>query len=383
MRHRYIVVLFCALSAACSGDVLGPVAEPPAIAPSAGFASNSVFVVSSERTTQSLAVLSMNALTGEVGLLPASPAQVGITVGDAETLAADPARRRVFFGSNETGDIAVLDIDPTGRAVPVGGSPFLAERTGVSVIKVSPSGDSIYVGYHDENILSRYAVSPSGVLTLAQTISTVPNVHVETMLLVGDVLYVGFLGPAIVGFRIDAAGAFAMGGGGGPVVAASITTNLRPDYLVVNGGTLYCSLANDASVDAMTIETDGSLTRLPGAPYAFPGMGLFELIKVQPGGGFIAVGGERPSASVGLYTVNGDGSLAPAGPPLVMHDRKGGPEGMAFSADGTFLYVCDHVGEGLYVFEVVGSTLTWAATPRYVLPGRQIDVLRLDLPVGP
>ena len=111
-------------------------------------------------------------------------------------------------------------------------------------------------------------------------------------------------------------------------------------------------------------------------------MAQFELISVQPGGAHIAVGAEFPTASVGLYAVNGDGSLTPAGAPFVLHDRGGGPEGMAFSADGRFMFVCDHVGIGIYVFEIIGSQIAYAATPRYFLPGRPVDVMRLDLSVN-
>ena len=83
------------------------------------------------------------------------------------------------------------------------------------------------------------------------------------------------------------------------------------------------------------------------------------------------------------YTVNSDGTLTPAGDALILHDHKGGLEGMFFSADGSFLFVCDHIGQGLYVFEITGSTIGFAATPRYELPSRQIDVLRLDVAVSP
>ena len=383
-RSSLVSLLFFAVGCSGSGGPQGPVADPPAAAPLAGFASGSILVVSSEATAQSLAVLSLDAATGEVGLLPGSPADLGVPITDAETLAADPSQRRVFFGSNTNGRIAVFELDAMGTPVPVAGSPFSAERTGVSVIKASATGSTIYVGYHFENIISRYDVGAAGALTLAQTISTGANRHVETMILIGDVLYIGFESTSrIVGYQIDGLEAFATDAQGVPTAVADVATNQRPDFLATIGDKLYCSLAQDSSIDAFTVESDGSLTRLAGAPYAFPGIGLFELIAIQPGGNLIAVGGERPSAAMGLYAVNADGSLTPAGAPFVIHNRKGGPEGLVFSADGRFLYVCDHVGQGLYVFDVSGGFLNAAATPRYALPGRQIDVIRLDLAVSP
>ena len=378
MRIPLYVFCLC-VAVGCSSDAEGPVALPQSLPPLEPFDSDTVLVVSSEETDRSLALLSLDTATGELGLLPGSPVVSGVSIGDAETLAADPSRRRIFFGSDKGDGIAVLDLDATGRAVPVAGSPFMAEQFAVSVIQASPDNDTIYVGYHATNALSRYDVAADGTLTLAQSISTGTDGHVETMLLVGDVLYVGFKSSSrIVGYRLDGSGAFV-----GGAVAAAVVTNARPDYLRSIADRLYCSLADDGSIDAFDIEADGSLTRLAGAPYEFPGMGVFELIAVQPGGARIAVGAEAPSAAVGIYTVNPDGSLAPAGEPLVLHDRRGGPEGMAFSADGRFLFVCDHIGIGLYVLELNGDLLEFAPTPRYLLPGRQIDVVRLELVVVP
>jgi hypothetical protein len=51
-------------------------------------------------------------------------------------------------------------------------------------------------------------------------------------------------------------------------------------------------------------------------------------------------GAEAPTAAVALYAVNADGSLTPissnppSGDPLVLHDRRGGPEGITFSPAG-------------------------------------------------
>ncbi|MHC4450287.1 MAG: lactonase family protein [Planctomycetota bacterium] len=374
------IALILALSAiACSGGggEPGPVANPPAVSPLPGFATDRILVVASERAAQNLAVLSVDAATGSLGLLPGSPIDLGVPLDDAETLAADSARRRLFFGSSINGAIAVADVDASGRPIPVAGSPFAAELPGVSVIKLNAAGDAIYVGYHDAALISRYTVAANGTLTLAQSFPTGANRHIETMLLRGDTLHVGFAESSnIVGYRLDAQGVLG-------IEVYSLTTNARPDFLLELGSRIYCSLANDASVDAFDVEVDGSLTRLAGAPYAFAGIAQFELIAAQPGGAHIAVGAEAPSAAIGLYVVQADGSLTPAGAPVVLHDRRGGPEGLTFSADGRFLYVCDHIGEGLYVFELTLSGMAPANPPRYELPGRQIDVLRLDWVVTP
>ena len=93
MRAPFCLWILC-VAVSCSSDAEGPVPLPQALPPLAPFASDTILVVSSEQTAESLAVLALDTATGEVGLLPGSPAITGVTIGDAETLAADPTRRR-------------------------------------------------------------------------------------------------------------------------------------------------------------------------------------------------------------------------------------------------------------------------------------------------
>ena len=314
------------LLAACSSSD-GPVADPPAVDPFAAFASDQIFVVATELTAQSFHVLSHDTADGRLGLLPGSPADVGIRIGDVETLAADPNLRRVFFGSNVSGEVASVTLSASGSPEPAPGSPFAAQHVGISVVKASATGSSLYVGYQNESTLTRMAVAADGSLSVAQSVSAAPQSHVETMLRVEDVLYVGFKnGSRIVGYRLDG-DAFVVLPDGTPEVVTDVAVNERPDYLVVSGTTLYASLADDGSVDAFSIEGDGALTRLAGAPYAFPGITQFELIAIQPGGNLLAVGAEKPTAAMALYTIETDGSLTPRGVPFILHERIGGPGG--------------------------------------------------------
>ena len=84
-----------------------------------------------------------------------------------------------------------------------------------------------------------------------------------------------------------------------------------------------------------------------------------------------------------FYALRYDRSLTPEAQPLRLSGEVGGPEGMAFTADGRFLYVCDHIVGGLFVIDVGDGTLHLSTPGRIDLPGKQIDVVRMDIAVIP
>ena len=110
MRAIFVLALF---AVGCGGggddDQSGPVADPQAVSPVPGFATDEILVVASEANDRSLALLSIDPASGTLGYLPGSPIDLGVSISDVESLAADGARRRLFFGSDLTGAIAVAE----------------------------------------------------------------------------------------------------------------------------------------------------------------------------------------------------------------------------------------------------------------------------------
>ncbi len=387
-RGSWLAALLLAVAAAagCRDSSRGAPFPAPGGLLASPVSATSVLIVTSEGTPLSIALLGLDPATGLLTLDDDSPRDIGAPIGDVETLAFDPARRRIFMGSDQAGRIAVVTVTAQGRLDPVPGSPFLAERARPSSLTLSADATVLWVGYELEFVISAYAVDPaSGAITpIAGSpfpTGAGPNVgtHVEHIMRSGDLLFAACRDTSnICLLRIDAAtGALAPTG-------TAVTTNVRPDYLREIGDRLYCSLSGDGSVDAFDVDRAApTLTRLAGAPYKFPGIGIYEHIEVHPGGALIAVGSELPAA-VALYAVNpADGTLAPTGAALVLHPGQGGPEGMEWSPDGRFLYVASHVNEpGVYAFELAGGALQPASPARYVLPGRQIDLLLAPLPIS-
>lgn len=334
--------------------------------------------VSSRNTAGTLSLLSINQTTGELGLLPGFPQDVGTPIADAETLAVDAFNRRVYLASNLNGKISVSDIDLAGRATPIAGSPFDSDAISPTVLSLGPNRDVLYVGYADENFISILSVDPAtGAIGAPLSAPLVINGRsIETMKPLGDLLYVFCRDSSnILCFRIEPSGLLT-------TLPVNVTLPSRPDFADFIGNRLYVSTAGSEFEGFDLDPNTGDLTRIAGSPWVFPGLDRYELIRAHPSGNFIAAGAEDP-ANVGLLEVNPtDGTLTLVNV-LNLTSNIGGPEGIFWEPSGRFLYVADHIGEGLFVFELVNGRLQPAATPRYRLPGGQIDIDISAMSVNP
>ncbi|MDF1663994.1 MAG: hypothetical protein P1V97_19650 [Planctomycetota bacterium] len=342
---------------------------PGGIAPVAGFPSQVTMTVSSRNTARTLSLLSVDQSTGELGLLPGFPLDVGAPVGDAETLAVDAFNRRVYLASNINGMIAGSNIDLAGRATPIAGSPFASEGAAPTVLSLGANRDVLYVGYENENFISLLSVNPTtGVVGAPISPPLVINGNfIETMKQLGDLLYVFCRNTSnILCLRIEPNGTLT-------TLPVNVSLPSRPDFADFIGNRLYVSTAGSELEGFDLDPSTGDLTRIQGSPWVFPRLDRYELIRAHPSGDFIAVGAEDP-ANVGLIAVDSvDGSLSLVNV-LGLTPNVGGPEGIFWEPSGRFLYVNDHIGEGIFVFELVNGRLQPAATPRYRLPGGQIDM---------
>lgn len=382
MKNRQLIALMTLALCSCSDSSNsrrpndGPI--PGGVAPLAGFPSQVTMIVSSRNTARTLSLLSVDQSTGELGLLPGFPTDVGAPVGDAETLAVDAFNRRVYLASNINGMIAVSNIDLAGQATPVAGSPFASGGAAPTVLSLGSNRDVLYVGYENENFISMLSVNTSsGAIGAPISPPLIINGRsIETMKQFGDLLYVFCRDTSnILCFRIEPNGTLT-------TLPVNVSLPSRPDFADFIGNRLYVSTFGN-EFEGFDIDPNfGDLTRIQGSPWVFPGLDRYELIRAHPSGNFIAVGTEIP-ASVGLLAVDStDGSLSLVNV-LRLTPNVGGPEGIFWEPSGRFLYVNDHIGEGIFAFELVNGRLQPAATPRYRIPGGQIDMNISPMSVNP
>jgi 6-phosphogluconolactonase (cycloisomerase 2 family) len=366
----------------CSGggEVDGSFPAPEGTPVGAGFASSLSLVVTSEDTPQTLALLSVDEATGALGIA-GGPLDVMAPIGDVETAAVDVAARRVFVGSDLAGTVSVANVAATGALAPIAGSPFPLESAAPTVVHPNAANDLLYVGYRGEAFISVLPVDPAtGAVGAALPRVPISGSSIETLRSIGNLLYVICNSTEnILAFRIEANGELTD-------LGVDVLASGRPDYIEFIGDgvgmtRLYVSTVAGL-IDGFEIDVaSGALTPLPGSPYVFPGLTTHELLRASDDGIYLGLGTESPPA-VALFRVELDGSLTPLDF-VPMHAGLGGPEGIVWTPNGRFLIVADHTVGGIFVFERIGDTLQYGPVPRYLLPGRPIDLVLSDLAVSP
>jgi 6-phosphogluconolactonase len=116
----------------------------------------------------------------------------------------------------------------------------------------------------------------------------------------------------------------------------------RPDRATTDpaGKYLYVCDANSAAVDAFAIGADGSLSLVPGSPFAAGA--IPSGVAVDPGGRFVYVSNNYdPRGGISAYTIDSsNGALtAVPGSPFPTGNSSSGPGALAVHPNGKFLYV--------------------------------------------
>lgn len=107
---------------------------------------------------------------------------------------------------------------------------------------------------------------------------------------------------------------------GSPFVPG-VGSNSNVALLSADDRTLFASNQNSRTITAMSVAPDGSLSLVPGAPFATNPAGFPALLATTSDGAFLYA---ADSCSLSEYAVAGDGSLSPVpGSPLVTVE--GGP----------------------------------------------------------
>ena len=152
------------------------------------------------------------------------------------------------------------------------GSPFTAGHAvapnGLFGVSIDPSGRFLYVVNQTEAKIYGFAIGSDGALTaiagspfaasgmlLATITSTVSS---NQFLFVTD-----SANNVVSSYRIDSTT-------GSLTPASSANTAAGPSYLSSVGGVLYVTNVSGASINGFALNSDGTLTPVPGSPFSLP-----------------------------------------------------------------------------------------------------------------
>jgi len=279
---------------------------------------------------------------GNIGSLLGSPFTTGFSTPLG--VAPDPDGGHLFAW-NHGSSIAVSTINANGSLTNISGSPFSLVAPSINPFggSVAPDGDHLYLPNENNNppaapeTVSAYSVAANGAVTHIQTIAT-----------------------------------------GNPVNQ----TNPFGSAITPDGRFLYVSNPDDGAngtISGFQVNANGTLTTIdvsPGIPFAWrnaaPGNHPLNM-AISPDGSHLYVA-TRASNTVNAYTINGDGSLTPIqGQPFATDGTNG--KGLALTPDGKRLYVSNNVSKNITGFNVASDgSLT-------LIPGSPFGAI--DLPTVP
>ena len=293
------------------------------------------FVYASNITDNTVSGFSINTLTGALTLIPGSPFALAGAPGNGSSIAATPDGRYLIVSHERSHDATVLMIGVDGSLTTVPGSPFaLGVRTGG--IKVTPDGEFLLVGGvspHPGSVVVA-AISPAG--TLAPVAGSpfpdggagrTTDVDIDCA---GSFVFApeANFGNTIVNVYDFGPGGFLTAIAGSPFIPG-VGSNSNVALLGADDRTLFASNQNSRTITAMRVAPDGSLSLVPGSPFATNPAGFPALLATTADGAFLYA---SDNFSLSGYAVAGDGSLTPvpgsplvtgeAGPALVVYPPK-------------------------------------------------------------
>jgi 6-phosphogluconolactonase len=269
--------------------------------------------------------------------------------------------------------ISVLRIGHSGALAPVAGSPV--GSGGDEPVSIAVHGDRVFVANAGtDNNYAGFTLSPAGTLTpISGAVFTLPAGSDP-----GDVL-INDTGTKLVGTRVGSSliDSFVVGHHGqlraaagspyaaqGPGPFGSEFSPTAPDQLFVSnahGGT------NAGTVSAFDDGPDGTLTSIPGGPFANNQTAPCWVTITRDGEFLFTVNTAVPSIS--SYSIGASGSLSLiANTPFPASDTPLGPEDARLTANQRALWVVDTAGDALSGFNVSGGTVTPMADGPIALP---------------
>ncbi|MGH8287506.1 MAG: lactonase family protein [Steroidobacteraceae bacterium] len=274
--------------------------------------------------------------TGTTGSANVTNVAVNCTGGSASV------GKFAYVANNGDGTIDAYTIDPnSGALTAVSGIP---DGTAPAAVSLAPNGMFAFSASDNGTKIQAFTIGSSGALTLVGTYntgfvngSTYPDIAVDSQ---SAHLYLASAGDnEVAGFAIDqSSGALTpltgspYPAGAGASAIPAFSPNGKFLYVMDQSATVGTTEGN--AVSGYSIGTDGSLTPIPGSPFA-AGTGP-TWISFTPDGNFAYVADTGEDA-ISAYSVNTTtGALTPLSTPTYTTDEH--PQDLTIDSSGQHLY---------------------------------------------
>ena len=292
--------------------------------------------------------------SGVLTAVAGSPFAAGL---GAHSVALHPSKKYLYVANSGESDISLFTIGSKGELTEV--TPRPAAGTVPMLLTMDSAGTHLYVANSISNDISVFSISSSdGALTVVPGSPFPIGIAPISMKLSpsGNFLYVGGAGsPGLVeAFSLSAGTLTPIG---------SYQTGTNPYGLAIDstGTYLYTANAGGNSISEFTIDSTGALSEISGSPigesYSTPAA-----LLVDPSGKYLYVANQG-SNNVAAYTIASDGSLTIlSNSPF---SAGSGPNSLAADPSGKYLLVGEQSGNSIQVFGLTSSNGTLSSVGSY------------------
>ena len=345
-----LVLMTCWFVAGCgsgnNGFVPGPTPPP-----------NSEFLFVPVQDSNFLAIL----VIGSNGALSDPPTPVIPTGSQPVWAAVDPTNHFVYVTNFASNTVSAYTFSTTaGR---IAGSAEFTTGIAPGAVAVDPSGKFAYVANDGSNNVSGFKINSDGSLTAVPG-SPFPagSQPQQGIAVTTQYVYVSNLASNDVSaYHFDASTGALTPLAGSPFTLAP--AGAGPESLAINpaGTFLFTANMNSDNVSAFSVNADGSLTAVPGSPFA-AGRSPQYLVTDRTGSHLFVV--NVSDTSVTSYSIVGNGALTP----IASSGTGFVPEGLVVDASNKFLYVAN-CGDGTLSAFAINSDGTLALLGNFIIGG--------------
>jgi DNA-binding beta-propeller fold protein YncE len=300
--------------------------------------------------------------------------------------ALDVSAQGSFVYTNNFNTISAFSVGPDGVLAEVPGSPFPKQGLSSSIftvadnIKVSPSGNFLYVANGDHATISVFSINP-----LTGFLTPVPGSPFDTSMVIGSMsLAVSpdnhFLFAANADRERVAAFTIALNGALTPVAGSPFFYPYLFARAKVTPDDRILGLAVVDQAATFHIASNGVLSFAHNSPFLGRNAGDMVGMDINCAGNLMFASEEDAGTKIHVFNLSSDGALTPImGSPFSLQSGTGARE-IRLSPDDKLLFVLNDLSHSITVLNVAPEgSLSLAPGSPYILSNRDSDRIPEDL----